>query len=346
MEDRVAFNNSSLASIYGLFDGHGGHEIADALQRDLLDRVLEQLHGHAEPQEALFEAFGSMEKMVDEMEEANQCGSTAVVAIVTETDLFLANVGNSLALLCSEEGPLLLTAQHELSVNEEELQRVRLQGGSVSDHRGKKRLEGDLELSRSFGDKRYRTKGLISYPEIFHLEDLYRYHGESSSKSFLFLLLLSDGIVESLTYEEVCSQAKAQYLSLSRPALSPPQPPPIVLSSSKVSILNIIQSWLLSLSSSLYDLAIGLLLPLPSTLPYCCDCESRSKCKNRRTSTSAQSVAERVSTQAFNRGSSDNLAVIAVNLVPSYLATNSEAEMVLAGSGGRQAYTLYTRLAR
>lgn len=53
------------------------------------------------------------------------------------------------------------------------------------------RLEGDLELSRAFGDLRYRTKGLIAEPEI-SVRDLHRgeTHGPLLKRPLCTLRLL------------------------------------------------------------------------------------------------------------------------------------------------------------
>jgi serine/threonine protein phosphatase PrpC len=336
MEDRADAINAygKNISLFAIYDGHGGADVAELLQAELLKRVASHLDEETgTQQEALVSSFSTLEKMADEMEQADQCGSTAVVALLDEStrQLHLSIAGNSIALLCSMEGPLLLTMPHELSLNEYELQRVRLAGGTVTDHSGglKKRLAGDLELSRSFGDMRYRHLGLISTPEInrFDLREF-----QESSSLFLFLLLLSDGVVETLTYDEVCAHAKAQHLGLKRPAPSPPQPPPIVLPSGKISVWSRLMTWIT------HHLA-GLSLPSQTgSLPHCCDCSPRSKCKELPRNRSAQSIAERVSVEAFNRGSSDNLAVIAINLAPP----EPHDSLVLPGS---LSYTLTTRLA-
>ena len=96
------------------------------------------------------------------------CGTTAVIALVFAGRLFVANVGDSRALLCRTDSDgvlrvIELSADHTLK-NEDELLRLLQLGLDVEELKKKQRL-GNLNVTRCLGN--YSVKG--AYRE---LEDL------------------------------------------------------------------------------------------------------------------------------------------------------------------------------
>jgi serine/threonine protein phosphatase PrpC len=85
-------------------------------------------------------------------------GSTAVVLLIrkgnadTPTTLYCANVGDSKAVLCRAGVAVELSYDHK-PTRSDERQRIENAGGSVV----KGRLFGVLGVSRSFGDKRFKS---------------------------------------------------------------------------------------------------------------------------------------------------------------------------------------------
>ena len=72
---------------------------------------------------------------------------------------------------------------------------------TLHDAGGRRRLQGELAVSRSFGDLPYRSAGLIADPELS------RWHTVSPEDDFL--ILASDGVFEALSEDQVCSVAAA-----------------------------------------------------------------------------------------------------------------------------------------
>lgn len=107
-------------------------------------------------------------------------GSTAIVLVQLGRHAFLANTGDSRALIINEQGKILLaTHDHKPNVPRE-AKRIRDAGGRVLTLPGEPpRVDGNLALSRAFGDFGYKTGSRGTYlgakakvivdPDVTHL---------------------------------------------------------------------------------------------------------------------------------------------------------------------------------
>jgi len=84
-------------------------------------------------------------------EEAMESGSTAVVLLVLQDTIHVANVGDARAVLGRDGAAERLTFDHKPG-DEGEKARIEALGGSVVYLRGVARLDGNLAVARSFGD--------------------------------------------------------------------------------------------------------------------------------------------------------------------------------------------------
>jgi serine/threonine protein phosphatase PrpC len=116
-------------------------------------------------------------------------GSTAVVAYFKGPELFLANVGDSRAVLCQNDGKALrVTTDHKPDLPAER-ERIEKSGGWIKNGA----ITGTLAVSRALGDFSY--KPFISCePDVF---GPFRFLEES-----LFLILACDGLWDVVTDEE------------------------------------------------------------------------------------------------------------------------------------------------
>ena len=78
-------------------------------------------------------------------------GTTACVCIVTPTEIYCANTGDSRAILTRGTSTFELSDDHKPD-NEDELIRIEAAGCDVTDGRG----AGKLSLSRAIGDLAYK----------------------------------------------------------------------------------------------------------------------------------------------------------------------------------------------
>ncbi|CAK9292244.1 unnamed protein product [Gordionus sp. m RMFG-2023] len=164
--------------LYGIFDGHGGIKAADYVSKNFNTILAEKLSKmmaediHLNMKKIFIETFKKIDE--DFLKEALKNkppwndGSTGTILIFIGDDtLYIANIGDSMAVL-SRYNPVSqsykainLTENHSPTVYEE---RVRIQkyGGNVIDGR----LNGILEVSRSFGDGKLKKFGLIALPSV------------------------------------------------------------------------------------------------------------------------------------------------------------------------------------
>lgn len=84
-----------------------------------------------------------------------QAGCTAVVALLKGNTLYVANAGDSRAILCRQGKALPLSFDHKPS-HPTEKDRIESAGGFVSNFGGMSRVNGNLNLSRAIGDLKYK----------------------------------------------------------------------------------------------------------------------------------------------------------------------------------------------
>ncbi|XP_058191474.1 uncharacterized protein LOC131308546 isoform X2 [Rhododendron vialii] len=138
-------------------------------------------------------------------------GSTATVILLADGKILVANVGDSKALLCSEEfqSPSEakasnglphfcakeLTSDHHPD-RDDERYRVESAGGHVEEWAGVSRVNGQLAVSRAIGDIFFKRYGVISSPEVTDWQSL--------TPNDSYLVAASDGIFEKLSPQDVC----------------------------------------------------------------------------------------------------------------------------------------------
>jgi serine/threonine protein phosphatase PrpC len=82
-------------------------------------------------------------------------GCTAVSCLLIGQHLIIGNLGDSRAVLCSDGKAVRLSHDHKPNAPAE-LARIQAAGGFVRSVMGIARLQGDLSLSRAFGDQSYK----------------------------------------------------------------------------------------------------------------------------------------------------------------------------------------------
>mmetsp|Transcript_25140 Transcript_25140/g.70223 ORF Transcript_25140/g.70223 Transcript_25140/m.70223 type:complete len:805 (+) Transcript_25140:60-2474(+) len=244
IEDLASVNSlyqGPLTRFYAVFDGHEGQMAsqyaADHLHSAFAGRLVEAMACQQPPpdrlatltvEEALQAAIAEVDAAILRTAAAEDLtdGTTAVVAVLWEAHLLVANIGDSKALLCVDKehqqgnsahnmafmAAKELTRDHSLA-REDERTRVEAHSGRAVRDGNRLRLNGDLAVTRALGDLPFRAHGLISKPEFFHLE----LHALPPPQGLGFLLLASDGVFEGLRPAEVCALAGA----VSRPERYP-----------------------------------------------------------------------------------------------------------------------------
>ncbi|XP_029373335.1 integrin-linked kinase-associated serine/threonine phosphatase 2C isoform X2 [Echeneis naucrates] len=234
----------SRVSYFAVFDGHGGARAsrfaAEHLHQNLANKFPT---GDTENMDRLIKkCFFDTFRQTDEefLRKASsqkpvwKDGSTATCMLVVDSMVYVANLGDSRAVLCRMEATpagdgqrramtLALTKEHNPTMYEERM-RIQRAGGTVRDGR----VLGVLEVSRSFGDGQYKRCGVISSPDlrtfqvttndrffILACDGLFKVFSAEEAVNFV-LNILQDKSVEQrvgLTEEEARFEAACQQLA-------------------------------------------------------------------------------------------------------------------------------------
>lgn len=176
-EPKEDLQDLAMTSFAAVFDGHGGDECSNYLQRvlpqqvrlamlaekDKLRAAIEQSRSRQKQDQAEDAASELMRKILKAAylktdqdfispNNAPQSGSTAATVLLMGRRLFAANVGDSRVVLCRGGGQCVeLTSDHKPS-RPDEAARVRAAGGFIIH----KRVMGELAITRAFGDKSFK----------------------------------------------------------------------------------------------------------------------------------------------------------------------------------------------
>ncbi|KAH9806619.1 putative protein phosphatase 2C 44 [Citrus sinensis] len=151
-----------------------------------------------DPKAAITNAYRSTDQFI--LENSMQLGpggSTAVTAIVIDgKDLWVANVGDSRAVVCERGSANQITVDHEPHA---ERRRIEKQGGFVTSLPGDvPRVNGQLAVARAFGDQSLKAH-LSSEPDVRHVP---------IDPSIEFLILASDGLWKVMKNQEAVDLVK------------------------------------------------------------------------------------------------------------------------------------------
>ena len=174
-------------SLFALFDGHGGSDIADYAAQNIQQAVERSTTFPDDLTNTLHNAFDYLDQQLAQEPLkyiAFGSGSTAVVALIQNNQLYNAHVGDSRAVLSQNGRAVPLTNDHKPD-RPDEKDRIEDAGGFVGGDPA--RVCGSLAVSRAFGDLALRDAGVIATPETTHV---------TLTPQDEFLLLACDGVFE------------------------------------------------------------------------------------------------------------------------------------------------------
>ncbi|XP_022737411.1 protein phosphatase 2C 57-like isoform X3 [Durio zibethinus] len=174
MEDDLVIRSDGLDgfSFAAVFDGHGGVSsvkfLRDELYKEcvtaLQDGILLNGGDFNAIKKALMIAFENADKkLLNWLEtigegDEDESGSTATVMLIGNEVLFISHVGDSSVVLSRSGKVEVLTDSHRpygsSKASLQEIRRIREAGGWIVNGR----ICGDIAVSRSFGDARFKTK--------------------------------------------------------------------------------------------------------------------------------------------------------------------------------------------
>ena len=198
--DEVKLPDGSTGMLFGVFDGHGGQEVADFAKENFTKTFNQQVQKSTAGNysQARIDTFMSVDTSVGSEAYAADTGSTACVVLITQKQIYCANAGDSRAVLSKKNETVALSEDHKPS-NAGELARIEKANHHVEDDR----VDGNLALSRAFGDYQYKDnralnaqdQAVTAYPEVRCFE---------RTRDDLFIINACDGIWDCLTNEAAC----------------------------------------------------------------------------------------------------------------------------------------------
>ncbi|KAL8265331.1 hypothetical protein R6Q59_023461 [Mikania micrantha] len=191
--------NGHVLGLFAIFDGHLGDRVPSYLKDNLFNNILGEPIFWNDPEKAIKNAYCSTDRFI--LENAGQLGpggSTAVTAIVIDgRDLWVANIGDSRAVLCERGSANQLTVDHEPHV---ERRRIEKQGGFVTTLPGDvPRVNGQLAVARAFGDQSLKAH-LSSEPDIRHVP---------IDTTIELVILASDGLWKVMSNHEAVEMVRS-----------------------------------------------------------------------------------------------------------------------------------------
>ncbi|CAD8160352.1 unnamed protein product [Paramecium pentaurelia] len=207
-------------SFFGVYDGHGGSACADFLRDNLHQFVIKELDFPWNPYEALRKGFAAAEQYFQDyaISQFNKgiperSGSCAIVALLVGDVCYVANVGDSRAVLCggNNKSALPLSRDHKPC---DELEKLRIQkaGGKIYQTQQQQDdqqvfvgplrvLPGRLSVSRTFGDIEAKLERFGGKPNVVVAEPELR--SFKVQEDHQYIVLASDGIFDKMSSNEV-----------------------------------------------------------------------------------------------------------------------------------------------
>lgn len=195
-EDRhsVVFDLLPDFHYYAVFDGHGDEKVAVFLKLYLKDILKSELEHHRQIpiEQCIFNAFKRLQTILPK-NIAMHAGSTALIMVKHLDILYIANVGDSRAIISFKNKGIPLTEDHKPNTKSE-YERIISVGGSVMvDPFGTPRVNGNLALSRAIGD-------LYLAPAVSWIPDIYKVKLTSSNR---YIVAATDGLWDVFDNQEV-----------------------------------------------------------------------------------------------------------------------------------------------
>lgn len=188
-----------MLGLFAIFDGHLGDRVPSYLKTNLFNNILNEPIFWEDPETAMKKAYDSTDKAILENSvQLGPGGSTAVTAIVIDgKDLWVANIGDSRAVMCKCGAAEQLTVDHE---PHNERTRIRKQGGFVTNFPGDvPRVNGQLAVARAFGDGNLKAH-LSSEPDVCRV---------TIDTIIEFVVLASDGLWKVISNQDAVDMVRA-----------------------------------------------------------------------------------------------------------------------------------------
>ena len=186
------------ASVFAVFDGHGGNEVAIFVQENFASYFIESMKASNQEElmdEGIWNAFKACFKNLNEnLNFKDTVGTTATVGMILEGKIWVANVGDSRTILV-KDGKATQASEDAKPTIDRYYNKIIKKGGTVEEER----VNGDIAVARAIGDKVYTGETgipLISPNPKITCYSLSDFQGG-------YLVLACDGLYEAATSNQV-----------------------------------------------------------------------------------------------------------------------------------------------
>lgn len=217
-------------SLFGVFDGHGGADVANFCAKNLHKAVAK---GDASaPEAALRDSFQQLDsKLADvartmkptDAAHPDHVGCTAATCLVRPHDLIVASAGDSRVVLSRKGQAVDLSEDHKPGLPGE-VARIRAAGGFVTEQKlgphSVHRVNGVLGVSRAIGDLCFKKDGTRSPAQqmITCVPDTRAVRRRPDDE---FLIIACDGIWDVLSSQELVTRVHKSLPAIHRGELQP-----------------------------------------------------------------------------------------------------------------------------
>jgi serine/threonine protein phosphatase PrpC len=185
--------------LYAVFDGHGGDNVSEFCRENFAPMLYQELLENNDIGKALYATFLKVDDKLD-VPASYMTGSTCLVILKNTNHMWVANCGDSRAIMNSNKNSIALTKDHK-PLDEERKRIIDLGGHVIQTSGGIWRVSGELSLSRALGDKRLRPY-VIPNPDVFKIE---------LSSSNKFIVIGTDGLWDVMNNDKVVEIISAEY---------------------------------------------------------------------------------------------------------------------------------------
>lgn len=181
------YNQDSFSSLFCLFDGHGGSCVSTYLQKNFLNQMKENIDLKNIDKEDFEKLFFLLDNKIKKAPYFRQ-GSTACIVLITKEEnkrfIYCVNIGDTRCILTQSTGARRLSYDDNVE-DIKESKRIISHGGEIIEGR----VQGELMLTRSFGDWDYKEYGVISTPHVNKVE---------IKEGDKYLIIATDGVWDAL----------------------------------------------------------------------------------------------------------------------------------------------------
>ncbi|KAK1320641.1 putative protein phosphatase 2C 52 [Acorus calamus] len=186
--------------MFGIFDGHGGSRAAEYLKEHLFENLIKHPLFMTDTKIAISETYQKTDSefLDSESNSLRDDGSTASTAVLVGCHLYVANVGDSRAVISKAGKAIALSDDHKPNRSDER-QRIEKAGGIIM-WAGTWRVGGVLAMSRAFGN-RLLKQFVVAEPEI---------QEDEVDEELEFMVLASDGLWDVVPNEDAVMLAGSE----------------------------------------------------------------------------------------------------------------------------------------